>query len=330
MIWFLEGQSSQREVIQAARRALPSIVKVFGSHSDERNEITSGADIAFVEPKDIYERISWVIKTAIENDIRVVLAGKSVSAYEARRDEFVNAGITLVTGVLSVEQLDIDSKEVFTQECLIAGLAVVPGTAIRTSDELIKAYEFYKDNSAVCVKPVKGIYGAGFWRFDEGSDPFNCIAYPDNRRIPFATYLSIFNASKKPQHILVMPHMPGDEVSVDVVVESGIPIAWVGRRKRGLYQYFENSGMAVKLALNAVKHFKLDGIVSVQTKDDANGKPHLLEINLRYSGGIAYTDLSGINLAGIFSCRRLGIQVPEQSWIDNVRIKTVSSAVIAN
>lgn len=330
MIWFLEGQSSQREIIIGARRALPNSVKVYASHSGERNEITSVADVSWVEPKEINERIDWVIKKALDNHIKVVLAGKSVKAYEERRTEFEQHGIILVTGVLSVDQLRIESKAVFTQECIDAGLAVIPGTAIHTADELVKAYEHYKETTNVCVKPVMGIYGAGFWRFDDSADPFSCIAYPDNRRIPFETYLTIFKASKKPQHILVMPHMPGDEVSVDIVVESGKPIAWVGRRKKGLYQYFERTGAAVDLALNAVKHFGLDGIVSVQTKDDANGKPHLLEINLRYSGGIAYTELSGINLAGIFCCRRLGTPIPDGAWIPDTKMKTVSAAIRAN
>ena len=330
MIWFLEGQSSQREVILAAKRALPTTTKVYASHSDERNEITSCADVSLIEPKEINERIEWVISTALEQDIKVVLAGKNVAVYEERRRDFERKGITLVTGVQSIDQLKIESKAVFTQECTLAGLSVVPGTAVHTADELIQAYHAFSETGSVCVKPVMGIYGAGFWRFDDTADPFSCIAYPDNRRIPFSTYLEIFRSSKKSQHILVMPHMPGDEVSVDIVVESGKPIAWVGRRKKGLYQYFENRGAAVDLALNAVIHFGLDGIVSVQTKDDANGKPHLLEINLRYSGGIAYTELSGINLPGIFSCRRLGVDLPDNFWTDNVRIKTIATAIVSD
>tara|TARA_Y100001963_G_scaffold118820_1_gene165617 strand:- start:1599 stop:2591 length:993 start_codon:yes stop_codon:yes gene_type:complete len=330
MIWFLEGQSSQREVILASKRALPASTKVYASHSGDRKEITSCADVSLIEPKELNERIEWVIDTAVENDIRVVHAGKNVASYEERRGDFEKKGITLVTGVLSTDQLRIESKAVFTQECTTAGLSVVPGRAVCTADELIQAYLTLSETGPVCVKPVMGIYGAGFWRFDDTSDPFSCVAYPDNRRIAFSTYLEIFKASKKLQHVLVMPHMPGDEVSVDIVVESGNPIAWVGRRKKGLYQYFENRGAAVELALNAVIHFGLDGIVSVQTKDDADGKPHLLEINLRYSGGIAYTELSGINLPGIFSCRRLGIASPANFWTDNVKIKTVTTAIISD
>lgn len=178
------------------------------------------------------------------------------------------------------------------------------------------------------IKPVNGIYGAGFWRFDENVDPFSCIAYPDKRQIRFETYLNLFSGSKKFRPQLVMPYMPGDEVSIDVVVEAGKPIAWVGRRKKGIYQYFENRGPAIDLALDAVNYFGLDGIVSVQTKDDSEGQPHLLEINLRYSGGIAYTHLSGINLPGIFSCRRLALPAPKFNWLDNVCFKPITSAII--
>ena len=103
----------------------------------------------------------------------------------------------------------------------------------------------------------------------------------------------------------------------------------MGRRKKGLYQEFEIDGAAVELAIAAAEHFKLDGIVSVQTKDAPDGKPHLLEINLRYSGGIAYTGLSGINLAGVFSCSRLNLPLPKNQWKEGVRIKPTTSAILA-
>ena len=280
-----------------------------------------------LEPENIDARVGWVLDTAVSNKISVILAGKHIGAYEAHRAAFEAAGIALVTGVLSVQELRLESKAIFTDECLSAGLAVVPGIAVETPEELIASYEKLRAFGTVCIKPVKGIYGAGFWRFDEQADPFSCIAYPDNRRIRFETYLNIFSESDNRRPQLIMPHTPGDEVSTDIVVEAGKPIAWVGRRKKDIYQYFENRGPAVDLALDAVSHFGLDGIVSVQTKEDSQGKPHLLEINLRYSGGIAYTHLSGVNLPGIFSCRRLGLAVPDQSWLDGVRIKAVTTAI---
>ncbi len=61
MIWFLEGQSSQREVIMGARDALPASVQIVASHRQLRSEITGQADVALQEPTDNDERIDWVI-----------------------------------------------------------------------------------------------------------------------------------------------------------------------------------------------------------------------------------------------------------------------------
>ena len=104
-------------------------------------------------------------------------------------------------------------------------------------------------------------------------------------------------------------------------------MAWVGRRKQGLMQTFEREGDAVELAIKAARHFKCDGIVNVQTRDDAGGKPHLLEINLRYSGGIGYTREAGVNLPGIFATRRLGLPVPPSVWREDVQVKAITVVV---
>ena len=92
-------------------------------------------------------------------------------------------------------------------------------------------------------------------------------------------------------------------------------------------QTFERDSDAVELALRAAEHFGCDGIVNVQTRDDASGQPHLLEINLRYSGGIGYTRETGVNLPGIFATRRLNLPQPLGVWRDDVQVKAITVAV---
>jgi hypothetical protein len=330
VIWFLEGPSSQRDVVQGARAALPPEIIVYASHSQNRPEITAVADIALVEPKDSSTRAKWVLNEAEMRGVKIVLACKGIGDFEALRRQYHQAGIDLVTGLTNVNHLAINSKAYFTQQCQAAGLAVIPGIEIDSAESLQVAYDQIRSNSEslICIKPVTGIYGAGFWIFDENSDPFRCFAFPDSRRVTFTVYRDIYAQSKNIEPQLIMPYFPGDEVSTDIVLINGKAINWVGRRKKGLYQEFEVDGAAVELAIAAAEHFKLDGIVSVQTKDSADGKPHLLEINLRYSGGIAYTALSGINLAGVFSCSRLNLPLPQNHWKPGVRIKPITSAVI--
>jgi hypothetical protein len=327
MIWFLEGQASQRDVIIGAREALPAGTTIYASHRRDRPEITNEADISFVEPVDRAERVDWVIKTAVERSIKVVVAGRIGGSYEAHRAQFVNAGLVLVTGGTSTRTFDlVDNKSLFTAEAERAGLACVPAITVTSSEDLSGAYETLAAQGEVCIKPVVGIYGQGFWRFKD-VDPFRCLANPDAREISFDAYLSLYMSQQDRPSMLVMPYMPGSECSVDMVCEGGKVIEYVGRRKQGVHQTFERDSAAVQLALQAAEYFDCDGIVNVQTRDDADGVPHLLEINPRYSGGIGYTRATGINLPGIFATRRMGHPEPAFTWVDGVRVKAITVAV---
>lgn len=328
MIWFLEGQSSQRDVIAGARAALPDAVRIFASHRQNRPEITGLADVAWREPLDNQERIGWVIEQARAHQIRVVLAGRVGQVYEAHRAEFEAAGLQLITGALDLDTFErVDDKAVFTREALAAGLACIPAIEVSTQDELQAAYAQLSRDGQVCVKPTRGIYGQGFWRLADDVDPFRSFANADAHEVNATVFAHAYGQSEAPKPLLVMPYMPGSECSVDMVCEAGEAVAFVGRRKQGLMQTFERDGAAVELAIKAARHFKCDGIVNVQTRDDAAGQPHLLEINLRYSGGIGYTREAGVNLPGIFAARRLGLPVPASVWREDVQVKAITVVV---
>jgi len=331
MIWFLEGQSSQRDVIIGAREALPAEVKIYASHRQDRPEITSLADFSFMEPKENEERIAWVIATALAHNIKVILAGRVGNVFELARDRFEQAGLDLVTGGISMSTFDlVDDKSRFTAEAERVGLACVPAITALNAEEMFAAYKTLSAFGEVCVKPAVGIYGQGFWRFKEDIDPFRCFANPDAREANFETYMRAYCAGDTPAPMLMMPYMAGSECSVDMVCEAGRPVAFVCRRKEGVHQTFAREGAAVELALKAAAHFGCDGIVNVQTRDDAHGQPHLLEINPRYSGGIGYTRATGTNLPGIFAARRLGLPEPATVWRQNVRVKGVTVAAVAS
>lgn len=328
MIWFLEGQASQRDIILGALEALPPSVRVFASHRWDRPEITSLAHVSFQEPEDNAERVAWVIRTALEHSIKVVVAGRVGAFYEAHRDEFEAAEITLVTGGASPRTFElVDDKARFTAEAEAAGLSCIPAITVLNADQLRAAHAVFSASGEVCIKPVVGIYGQGFWRFRAGVDPFRCFANPDAREVDFETYHRIYAAGAEREPMLVMPYLPGPECSVDMVCEAGTVVEYVGRRKAGIHQTFERDTAATELAIAAARHFGCDGIINVQTRDDAEGTPHLLEINPRYSGGVGYTRATGVNLAGTFATRRLGCPEPEKNWIDGVRVKAITVAV---
>ncbi|MDX1725896.1 MAG: ATP-grasp domain-containing protein [Pseudomonas sp.] len=328
MIWFLQGQSSQRDVIAGAMDVINGRIPVIASHRQHRPEVTAAADIVLREPSDDAERLDWAFDTALANGVKVMLVGQAGHDFEAQRERFAAVGIDLVTGGMSIETFNlVDDKSAFTAAAMRAGLSVIPAITVNNADELVAALASMKNDGPVCVKPARGIYGMGFWRIEAQADPFRCFANAAQHSVNEALFVQAYRASASPEPLLVMPYMPGSECSVDMVVHKGKVIAHCARRKEGALQTFSLTGPAVDLAIQAAEFFRCDGIVNVQTRDDAAGAPHLLEINPRYSGGIGYTRLAGINLPGIFAASRLGLSIPATEWIEGVQIKGITSAV---
>lgn len=328
MIWFLEGQSSQRDVILAARQALQGRATILGSHRKHRPDITAVADIALQEPKDPATRLAWILETAREHGVRVVHAGRDGLGYEQHRQTFNEAGLTLVTGAMNLDSLKaMDNKARFTQACQSAGLAVPATLEVNDADGLTAAVAEMGAQFPLCVKPVVGIFGQGFWRLNDDADPFACFANPDHRVVETRRFVDAYAESAKPGPVLVMRYLPGEEHSVDMVCEAGVVIAAVARCKINGFQQLSREGDVIELARKAAALFGCDGIINIQTRQDEDGKPCLLEINPRPSGGIGYTLAGGINLPGIFATRRLGFDLPPDTWSGNITVRPVSVGI---
>lgn len=317
----MEGLSSQRDLIQGIRafaNSKQTDVTVIASHRNERHEILSQADIALIEPKDDADRLEFILATVKTLGVKAIHTGRHAAWFEAHRSAITASGVALTTGSRHPAMFDLaDDKVEYAHAMEKAGLPVVPSLRVESVDELraLLARSPFASKS-LCVKPVKGIYGMGFWRFDESVSPMAQFINPDSRKVNARFYLSALEQAGEFEPLVLMPYLPGPEYSVDMLVEDGAVLAAVGRRKEGSLQYLENHGEAFALAKTCARIMKADGLVNVQTRHNANGKPLLLEINMRPSGGIGYTRLSGVNLPGLFAFRQLGL-MSEQDVLDD-------------
>ena len=310
-IWFMEGLSSQRDIIQSVNdfsKTCDRPITIYASHRNERNEILSLAHFSLIEPKDDEQRLAFIEAIVKEHAINVIHTGRHCQWFETHRQVIESSGVVLTTGASGVDSIDIaDDKVAFAQLMEKNGLPVVPSVRITTLNEL-KTQLTHSPfmSSPLCVKPVKGIYGMGFWRFDDAASSMTVINYPERRLIPTWQYLAACESAGSFEPLVLMPYLPGPEYSVDMLVNKGTVLAAVGRRKEGALQYLENTGEAYDLARACAAVMKADGLVNVQTRHDESGKPVLLEINMRPSGGIGYTRHSGVNLPGLYAGFTLG------------------------
>lgn len=333
-IWLMEGLSSQRDIILGIKHFLKStnkVVTVIASHRHNRNEILSLADIALIEPADDEQRLDFIAATVKHYGVQVLHTGRNCLWFETHRQEIESLGVSLTTGATSTAMFALaDDKVEFAHTMKAQGLPVVPSRRIDSAEDL--RYQIANNNQSeddkklLCVKPVTGIYGMGFWRFDDTATPMSAFTHPDSRKVHPEMYLHALEQQENFDPLVLMPYLPGPEYSVDMLVEKGNVIAAVARRKEGALQYLEQSGPAYELGKACAQIMQADGLVNVQTRNNDQGDPVLLEINMRPSGGIGYTRHSGVNLPALFALRQLGLMDESQAKL--LATESFSPAVV--
>ena len=311
IIWFMEGLSSQRDIISGVRaffKKTHQAVTVIASHRHHRNEILSQADIALIEPTADEHRLDFIVNTVKKYAVKAIHSGRNAQWFETHRQQIEALGVSLTTGASSLSALALaDDKVAFARKMEAHGLPVVPSIRIESAKVLREKLASEKNKQVLCIKPVTGIYGMGFWRFDDTATPMSAFTHPENRKVHPEMYLHAVEQQEDFKPLVLMPYLPGPEYSVDMLVEKGQVIAAVARRKEGPLQYLEQSGPAFELGKHCAQVMQADGLVNVQTRNNENGEPVLLEINMRPSGGIGYTLHGGVNLPALFALRQLGL-----------------------
>lgn len=311
-IWLMEGLSSQRDIIQGMKSfagKMRTDLTVYASHRNDRHEILSVADFSLTEPKDAELRLPFILSTVSEQGINAIHTGRSCLWFENHRVNIEASGVSLTTGASGAQWLEMaDDKVTFAEVMEENRLPAVPSLRINSIEELQHHLSHSPfEGQQLCVKPVTGIYGMGFWRFDDNASSMDIFNHPENRVVHPQQYLAALTSAEKFTPLVLMPYLPGPEYSVDILADKGEVLAAVARRKEGPLQYLENSGEAFELACACAKAMKADGLVNVQTRNNFSGNPVLLETNMRPSGGIGYTQHSGVNLPGLFAFYKLGL-----------------------
>lgn len=299
-LWLATAQSSQRDMLLSLQALKPDYdLHIIASHTHDRPEILSLADENFQEPRD--NPVPFVVENAIKHGAKVLLTGRNGIEYEPYRKQLQQAGVRLLTGANNSDTLaSIDDKAKFSQICQANSLPIATAWQfdnIETLTQLINAHQ----DKRLCVKPTVGIFAEGFWILDTSDKPtdsFYHLYRTEHKKISTQEFIHAYQNSTftKRTPMLLMPYLSGHEYSIDVVCEHGEVLAAVTRHKVGSVQYVDYDTDVMAVVIPLIRTFQCTGIVSVQTKADADGQHKILEINPRASGGIGYTVHSGVDL----------------------------------
>jgi len=259
------------------------------------------------------EYVQWALAFAARHKIDRLVVGdhfKTLTQAEAR---FNAQGVQLVYGCPVSSWDAIDDKSAFYETLVAhgqqrmlpawgiwndgdaAGLDGVAQTVLSTMSG------DHDVDTPLCVKPVRGIYGQGFFRLAVTPDAHQQLFYPDRRIIQAAQFgvLAHQNGLKHGHsNWMVMEFLGGPEYSVDCLAWDGKLVTAVAREKQGgnRGQVIVHDETLLDYCRTLVDVFKLKGVFNAQFLRNKRGELKVLEINPRFSGGTGMSVRAGVNL----------------------------------
>lgn len=270
-------------------------------------------------PRGECDYTDWLLEMALRHGVDVLAPqrGKRGVAEALGRfaAENIKVHITADTATLDL----LDDKAAFTAS-LGTDPYVCPTFLATTADAFEEAVaKLARNGGTACVKPVRGVYGAGYWTLNaKGS--LSHLADPDARQIAPEVYAASLRRAEEHEDrfsLLVMEYLPGLEASVDIVADQGKTILAAVRTKLDANrQRLQTNHALIPHATSLVSKHRLHGAVNVQYKQDREGAWRILEINARAAGGASYCDEMGIPFCAKWMDVITGTAEPFETAID--------------
>lgn len=301
-VWFNKYLSNTWEILsllQIQRR--PGEFRLLCTHPRRHYPGRKYADVFEPETDNLPEAdyVAHCLDIARRHEVKLFLPGRQVFGIVKARPLFEALGTRIVAAANPATLALLGNKARFYRD--LAGFDVhVPDYAVVSDLAGFDAAwsRMRSRHDWLCYKPAVSVYGLGFHVIIDRSEPAPQARVPgvephllltlDEARTRFAQ-------QKTCADLLVMPYLPGPEWSVDCLARDGELLRAIVRRKGRGEQLIDDQPDIVAAVRRLTRHFRLENLFNVQFRQ-AHGKPYLLEINPRMSGGLPLACESGLNL----------------------------------
>ena len=340
-IWFNRAYATTIHTIELLRQNDEGEqLRIFGTHKDMDSPVLAACDV--VEPEvdeavigDAY--VDWALGFCTRHAIDVFIPRLHLDTISAAREKFTAIGVAVVAGPAGPGAM-LEDKAAAYEDAAAAGLAVPPYEVVTTGQQLVAAYEGLLPLGPVCIKPVNGVGGAGFrvlstepLTLDELLDTPSYSSRVDEVA---ATLDAHHAAGGTVPPLMLLPYLPGPEVSVDCLADdAGNLLIAVPRTKISRRRLLVDDPAAVGVARTIIERHHLSSLSNTQVRywqnplTDAQALPYLLETNARISGGLHQTALAGVNMPWAAVQLALGRPVTGPAPTLGVEFTTVSTPV---
>jgi len=273
------------------------------------NPVASGRFLSekFVElPKaESKEFIPFVLDFCLRNQIQVVfpLVTRELFKFAAHKQEFLAHNIKVL--VSDYESLGVANDKGKLYAHLFKKNIPVPAFEIVSNVAGLKqaAENLGYPEKPVCIKPTVSNGSRGVRVLQEDVDEFDLLFNykPTNLYSTLEKITAILKNISFPE-LLVSEYLPGDEYTVDTIVNDGVPKIILPRVRTKMSGGISVQGTFVKqdeiiaYCDQIIRSLQLSGPIGLQVKANAGGHFRLLEINPRIQGTSVAALGIGINL----------------------------------
>lgn len=277
-------------------------VKIFATRTDTDNPALYFADLGSTEPGDGMpdaEYAQWAVDYVRTHRIHVILPTARMGALASRRSDFEALGSTLMCGDVQVGAM-AHSKAATYERAAELGVAVPPYFLVDTSEQFRDAVLAIRSSGhTACVKPDTGFSAFAFRIIKDTALSMENLLGPVRAVIDMETYAvamekAALHGERVPQ-LMVMPFLADPEVSSDnLCAADGSTLMSITRSKRRWYREFPHHPEITEMSAVLTRGLPLPYFSNTQFRF-LDGRPVLLEINDRVSGGLDQTEATGVN-----------------------------------
>ena len=304
-IWFNQWFTTVAHFIDMIRYNSDGIeFEVYGTSNNENALYLSYCDAAFKEPSVSGEEyLQFCLAFCRTHSIDIFVPRKENVLIAKHLNEFNTLGVKVLVCPDAHLMEKLDDKEATYQlierHSLLKEYVSIPDYFIVTNAEAFKEvyYALKKKGHTVCFKPVIGEGGNGFRIIHDRLATIEELFYNSvSHQITFEHAYHILKQQAEFPPLMVLEYLDGTEYSIDCLAYDGELMAAIPRKKgKGRVRELEKNQELITLAEKINQVLEIPFVYNIQVKYK-EGKPKLLEINPRMSGGLHYSCLAGINM----------------------------------
>lgn len=311
-VWFNHWFSTSYRLIELMKENEGEQVWVVGTNKQCNSVIRNVCDEWYGEPVtdgDAY--VEDCIRFCQEHKIDVFVPRRKMLDISRNMGRFREIGVRVMAEDYSRLELMADKARSYDLFRAQEGLAIPEYCIANTAEAFEQAYLKLKPKyGQVCVKFVIDEGGMSFRKISDEENPYYLLKMYAGNSVPFKRYLEWLKSIEPFDSLMVMPYLPGKEISVDCLSTPSGLIAVPRYKGAARHEEIIYDERIMDMVTRIMKTAGLEYPCNIQFKLKED-EPYLLEINTRMSGGLQMSCLAtGVNIPNIALNKLLGREIP--------------------